>query len=151
MAKIDISESQAKTHTEAYNAISKKLGGSDIKWRYEWCQVIQSTNIEDIISGKANEVAFNERNRDIETRLKDVEKNIHCGLYGTKGRKRHSVSLDKVPVEVMNVYRKSYEQDEIEEKRIASLTEEERQKEVQDILRQLSGMGGFMTIHMTGK
>jgi hypothetical protein len=150
--KIDITAEQAKTNTQAYAAIVKKLGSADgIKWRYDWCQCIQSTPVQDIFSGKAHADAERERNKDIETRLSDIEKNVGCDLYGSLGRKRHRVSIDKVPTEVMDVYRKSLEEEIAERKRFDALTDEEKNAETRKLIEELQGMRGFMSFQVKRK
>lgn len=152
MAKIDITETQAKTHTDAYAGIVKKLGATNgIKWRYDWCQEAKSISFQDILSGKANVDAEVQRNQDIETRLKDIEKCVHCDLYGSLGRRHHRVSIDTVPTEVMDIYLKGIEEEIADRKRFDALTDAEKNAETMALMRELQGMGGFMSFRVKGK
>jgi hypothetical protein len=73
--KIDITAEQAKTNTQAYAEIVKKLGSADgIKWRYDWCQCIQSTPVQDIFSGKAHADVEKEINKDMDRQFIDAIK-----------------------------------------------------------------------------
>lgn len=147
--QLNILKADAAKHTVAYQQISKKLG-KGIKWTYVWCQSIQSTNFMDIISGKAQQEAAKERTKTLEQRLADVKPCIGCSLKGQVGKKSHTVMLDEVPDKVLDSYRTQFAKDIAEEQRVDALTDEQREAEVQSLLKELRKDPGFMEFRVRG-
>jgi hypothetical protein len=119
-----------------------------IKFSFDWGQRIESMNFADLIGGKA----FKKEPplpKDFETFFKskfDPSTIGSCVMGKWKGGCERSDSLKNVPPEIYESYRENYKKDYAEEKRVASLTPAQRDKEIKDSLKQLSGMGGFMAI-----
>jgi hypothetical protein len=140
---IEIDESEAQTHMEAYSKIIGKLGSSGgIKWKYDWCQMMKSTSFLDILSGDPHD-ADDVRNKDIQTRLSEIEPNVRCDSWGSLGRRNSRVSLDKVPAAVMDTYRKNIEEEIADIKRFDSLSDAEKDAETEELIKEFRKMGGF--------
>lgn len=130
---------------------SKEKGSSpeDLEWSFFWGERIEgSGSFADMIK-KHQQGVSEPPNYDLDARVNKRLKNIvPVYLEGKIGRWRSTISLedvgyDEIPVGVVS-HLTSLEADKIEqEKEADSLTDEEREARVNDILGQLKGTPGF--------
>jgi hypothetical protein len=107
-----------------------------MKWRYEF-------GIE--INGRGSK-----KNRSVEERVEDDCRRTTVSIRGSVGRWWGYGTLKKgeCPPEVRAIYEESAREDVAEETRISNLSDEERQKETEEVLRQLRGTPGFFEFHL---
>jgi hypothetical protein len=147
---ITLSLSEAQTHSKEFEKIVKhiKVDPQDIKWGYFICVEVSGCSFQDVL----DEMSSNEpiQPKTLQERLDDIIPNVGCSLYGKYKRKSKYISLEVVPEKVIDYYRELFEKDIEEETRIASLTPEEHQKEIEGLLAELRKDPGFMEFRIDG-
>ena len=127
MSRIKITLEEAHNYPEACKSIIDHLKDTEnIKWYYDWCEEVKGGMWEPSVEERIG--------------------NIYCSLYAHCGRKKKSVSLDKVPQKLIDRLNEQEEESNKEQERIDNLTEEEKQAEVEALLKQLRGYSGFIEL-----
>lgn len=112
-----------------------------LSWRYSWGVVCKSYSAADLFNGKARAADERHRAMTIEERINDEARRSRVTLGVSTGY--YSDPLEVVPPEIMNRIRADYLKEQEDEARVAALTPEQREKEVEGLLRQLQGPGFF--------
>lgn len=157
-------EEAKKSHPEEVRKIIAELRSSKsksknspegvIQWSYSWSERARGYTIAEVLSG-----ATGTRTKEPETFEEywaERERNIFCYLRGSVGKwfgvgnKNGEVppKLAKIPEVVREYYRKCFEKDLAERRRVAALTPEEKDKEIKEMLKQLGQSGGFFSIQV---
>jgi hypothetical protein len=113
-------------------------------WHYCWATKVKAFSFSDILSGKLKRdkwpnMTAQERTIDEVTRSLPVE--LMGEPPGNRTCGRTDLSSIFFPPEVQEQIFDKHESNILEEKRLASLSPAQRQKEVQELLRQLHGPG----------
>lgn len=124
----------------------KDMPEKEMRWVFDICVTIKATSFQDLLSGKAQDDEEREDAMTAEEAAKDEIKRTHVGIVAKAGRARGFAKLPKVPFEVAREIRRRHKElkkeQEAEEKRQATLTPEQKQKEIEDLLAQLPGVVG---------
>jgi hypothetical protein len=137
------------------NSKDKNKSEKDYEWSYSYGVAVKGMSFDEMISemhiGKKKEVepekSFSEM---INSKLNSV---IGLSLTISAGRTKRYVALTDKPklfVEKFSaVYQKGIEDMENEQARISKLTPDEREREVQEHINELSDMGGFVGMNIS--
>lgn len=127
----------------------KNREASELAWSLEWEQHIKVMSFREMLEsvGQPSD-NFSDRYA-VATRenvLEYLRDSILWGLFAQVGRWKGYVSSTSttLPNEILDVYIQSYQEDINEKQRIAALTPEERQSEIQECLRKLRKSPGFV-------
>lgn len=126
-------------------ARSKNIPLKDREFRFSACLSIEGKSLDQMIqyvaSGQREKDAEELSKRTIEQRVTDFVSRTTCWISVYCGRAWMQSEPIPVPKEFHDYYRKQQEENLREEVRVASLTPEEKQKEVDLLLKQLAGPG----------
>jgi 5'-deoxynucleotidase YfbR-like HD superfamily hydrolase len=104
---------------------------------------------DELVDGTAQKHAKTFEDMTLDEKVNHRVTNTHVFLEATSGRCRLSSDLlQPVPALVSDKYRELEEEGEKEKARISALTPEERDREMSEILGQLSGSSGFMCVNI---
>jgi hypothetical protein len=134
-----------KMRSKAKNA---KEPLSKFKFVYDWCVRIQASSLADIMSGKAHAEAGERRKMTLQQRVDDKMSRISVTVRVALGHTRYCSELKSVPPAIIEQCRRDFEEQIAEEKRIDSLTPEQREAETQAILEELRKNPGFTEIQV---
>lgn len=111
-------------------------------WHYSWAT---RNSLQSMLNGAHNKQQ--RRAMSVDDKVKDVLSRSAITILATKGRGySHSDVLNFCPIEVKEHCRKLYQNQEDERNKFENLPQAERQKEMKDILKKLSGYGGFRVL-----
>lgn len=134
------------------SSINKHWGETELAWEYNWGQRLQGLSFQDVVAGK-REKTFPElhsyADRDnVRTFLGD---SINWSITGRAGKWcSHSLAQEgNIPLEILDLYVKMYTDQIAEQKRIAGLTPEEKQAEVEATLKALRRSPGFVELNLS--
>ena len=118
---------------------TKNTDPSTWTWSYTWCVEIHGCSIEDMFREAGREKPV----LSLEERVDDLLRRSHVALSG------HTRSSDVSSEVLRDHYTRSVTEEMTEEARIAALSPAERDQQVQDALRYLTGPKnkGFVAIH----
>jgi hypothetical protein len=142
-------------YPESVNKIMQKLQKGKSKEKnskpeeFEWCfdcsvegRAYQFNDILNAQADRAKEDAMT-----IEQKLKDYASRCHVYISASKGRWWGSDNTRiTIPPEIIEAQRKQYEADQKEKTRIANLTPEQKDSEIEQLLKRLRGTPGFIEI-----
>jgi len=121
----------------------RKTDPSTLPWEFSWGVEVKAHSFADLLSGKAQQDAVDRDKMSLNERVQDEVKRTKVSI-GVAGR--YYAKLPDVPQPIVDGIVKGHEARIAEEQRIASLTPEQRQAEVNDALRQLGGGRGFFAV-----
>lgn len=126
----------------------KKAKESSLTWSFDWRQQIKGMSFDEMLKS----IGQPKPKKTVEQKLKELRKSL---LISVKGQKNRWIGFSKqinvIPDEVLEFYKSSYQEQEDEEKRIENLTEEQREKELEEDLKELRKYPGFVEITINSK
>jgi len=117
---------------------------SEMKWQYGVAQMIKSSNLGDMIASAHSEAVEPIDLPTFEEYWEQIKDDFIVMLeVCAGGTSCYREKLNEVPQCVKDNEQKLYDKHHVEQKRLASLTPEERGAEINEILSELSGQPGF--------
>lgn len=115
-------------------------------WGFSWSVLVQGNSLDDIMSGNVKDDRFATDNEEVA----DYEKRAHVTIVAKMGRNvwRSKRRVDTLPREIRNDIIKRRRKQEKEDKRWKELTPEQQQKELNDLIGELSKDSGFMAVQL---
>jgi hypothetical protein len=125
-------------------SIHKNAKPEDLDWSFDWCQRISggcsfADMLKDISKPKPPRPSVQER-------MAEVIPNLLVHLAASIGRWWGRTEQIPVPEEVLDSYRKGFENDDAEHLRFNALPKQEQDREVNEAIFQLSKSPGFRVI-----
>ena len=115
------------------------------EWGFDWTQVIHPRSMVEMIAEverAAGETPKYLQDLDIEAEVEKIKADLSATIYVTKGNCfLRTNALSEIPIEILNRYRTQYEAEQRERVRYRSLTDEEHNKELHDVLQELGFLG----------
>ena len=144
--RLSIDQKTAESHKEykiIVDSLNKKgVHENDIKWEYDWC-VVASISSDPFCFNAPVE----QKRKTLQERLDTLLPNIRCYLLGSYKRKRNSEIIKEIPQVIIDSYSKEYENAIKEEDAFDALSPEEKNKSIENLLKQLRGKPGFIEIY----
>lgn len=136
----------------------KNAKPEDLTWYYVWSTRIQSDTIHEIMDGRAMARQQAWKSKSADEQLADKVKACNVCLSGKVGHACYVVQgvwngetgEGEIPAEIRLWYRNIIDQQKSEEARIAGLTDEQRNAEIAENLKELSGSPGFFGVRVHG-
>jgi hypothetical protein len=129
----------------------ERLASPDtLEWYYECCLRVDGLSIQDIVSGKAAEKSAQEKTRAFEEQVADRIQRTGTCLHAKKGR-WWAGELVPNPPEVEAMARREVRQRIDEQAAYDALPPEEKERQFQECLRELSKDPGFMALQVSVK
>jgi len=125
----------------------RKDSAESFEWSYYWGVMIKAHGIADLFNGNMQRDAEIEMNKSFEQKIRDYAGNCMVTVKAEKGRYCNSESIEGCPSEILVDYRESLIKGQKEQDRVAALSDEERESEMQGLLSELGGPG-FMEMQM---
>jgi hypothetical protein len=120
----------------------------ELDWHFDWCvRITGAYTFNEMIEN----IGKKEEPKSIDEQVKEYEQNCSVCLTATKGRWVGYSSLIPVPPEILESCRKGHEQQEADKKRFDALTPEQKNAEVNGLLKQLGRSKGFMAFSVERK
>lgn len=139
---------QAIANLQKSRSKHRKTDPKDLPWEFAWGIEIRSESIKDVLSGRSAKRDEAERNRTLEKKIEARKRQIIVSVcvknYGA-ALPRGTVPDEILAIELGEVT-ESHHEEKAEEARQATLTPAQREAEINDILRQLGGMGGIAVV-----
>lgn len=118
-------------------------------WYFNWGVSIKGNTFQELIDGTAHKEQIDWNSMSVEDQVADTVARLAVTIIAKKGKSRVSSDvLSKAPTEIEDFYRNTYQEHKDEQNRINGLSQEKRDKELEEAIRELSKHGGFsiMTI-----
>ena len=155
-------EAVATVYPEAVAEIVAKLRSSkskfkdaspeELDWTFASSVAAQSQGFSEVLdAAKAKLVTKAPKPLSAKKRLEDMVSRTEVYLMAKKdkGAQYYSGALAVVPEVIIAQYKKSIADEDAEAARVATLTPEERRREVASAMRMLGGSGGFMAVNLS--
>lgn len=150
-------ENALAAYPDAVNSVMDKIrkgkskcrhdAPDSFEWGYDWSvQITRGVyNIHQVLQIASGQRQHDPEPEGVEAKVADIIPRISVCISAKKGRTTwlSAQRLPSVPPEIIAEYRKRFEEEEVEQRRIDALTPEQKDAELQDALGQLSRSPGF--------
>lgn len=127
----------------------KKAKPEELSWYFDWCQRITGEgSFGDMLMAASKPPPPRPT---VQEKMAEVIPNLFVSLTARIGRWMGQTERIPVPEEVLEFYRKNYEQEDAEYKRFHSLSKKEQDRETNEAIAQLSKSPGFAVFTVTRK
>lgn len=127
---------------------SRKSDPATLPWEFSWGVEVRGESFADLLSGRAAKRREEERAQTLEDRLEARQNAIRVSVCvkGYGAPLPRGVVPDEILSGELGAVTEAFHKEKAEETRLATLTPKQREAEVNDLLRQLGGMGGFAVV-----
>ena len=133
------------------SSINKHWDAAELTWEFNWGQRVQGLSFQDVVAGKREKTFPELHSSADEKNVREFLGNsITWNITGRAGKWfAHSLAQEgNIPDEILALYVKMYNDQIAERQRIAGLTPEERQAEVEAVLKALRRSPGFVELNL---
>lgn len=157
MARVAVPHDRARSFEKQYlevleakwqsKAKSAKVHPGECVWYLDWWQEVRASSFDELLT-EIRKGPQTPKKLSVLQRVQALKLYVQLVAVSGRGNWISKTIISPFPREILDIYRKQFEEEDAEDDRLALLTEEERDKELDSLLKDLEQEEGFFKLEL---